>query len=233
MFPPGDPLPLNETITVKGNLWDPNTSSFKVTQEAAGVYFVGLSVGAPMETPVSYILYKSGRRLCGITRTSVTHKSLFGYDKSDVLCHDHQIPLYAADTLHVASPYEVYSWSENRDTSLSIFSLTHTLVDETAAFCVARTLTISGYRKQVPFNTFMYSAGRHYKPFSHTYTAPSGGIYYFSVGLNAHSEAEFILYRNDKAYINIYRNYTTHNGTDNIGRAVMIKLDRGDKIDTW
>ena len=233
IFPPGDPLPLNKTMTVKGSLWDPETYSFKVTPAAAGLYFVGFSVGAPSETPVNYILNKSGMRFGGITRTSLTHKTF--YDDildGDVISHDFLIPLYAADTLHVSSQYRVYSSHYERDTSLSIFSLTHTMVDETAAFCVASNHTIYGYRKPVPFNTYLYNAGRHYNPLNHTYTAPSDGIYYFSfsVGLNAHSKAEFILYKNDQAYINIYRNSTIHNGTDTIGRAIMIKLDRGDKI---
>ena len=232
LYPAGDPLPLNKTITMKGNPWDLDTYSFNVTQATAGLYFVALSVGAPKETQVEYILNKSGRRFGGITRTSVTHKSIEGYFSSDIISHDFIISLYSGDTLHVSSQNNVYSSPKQRDTSLSIFSLTHTMLDETAAFCVASNHTISGYRKPVPFNTYLYNAGRHYNPLNHTYTAPSDGIYYFSfsVGLNAHSEADFILYKNDKAYINIYRNSTAHNGTDTIGRAVMMWLDRGDRI---
>ena len=225
--PPGDPLPLSQTVTIKGTQWDPDTYRFNVTQSAAGLYFVGLSVGVPARTPANYILHKSGRRFGGITRTSDIHKPY-----RDVISHDFLIPLYAADTLHVSSQYKVISYSDQLYTSLSIFSLTHTMLDETAAFCVASNHTISGYRKPVPFNTYLYNAGRHYNPLNHTYTAPSDGIYYFSfsVGLNAHSEAEFVLYKNYKAYVNIIRSSTTHNGTDMIGRSVMMRLHRGDMI---
>ena len=225
--PPGDPLPLSYNITIKGNQWDPDTYSFNVTQSAAGLYFVALSVGVDTRTPANYILHKSRRRFGGITRTSDIHKPY-----QDVISHDFLIPLYASDTLHVSSQYNVISWSDQLDTSLSIFSLTHTMLDETAAFCVASNHTISGYRKPVPFNTYLYNAGRHYNPLNHTYTAPSGGIYYFSfsVGLNAHREAEFVLYKNNKVYVNIIRRSTKHNGTDTIGRAVMMRLHRGDMI---
>ena len=224
--PPGDPLPLSNNITIKGNQWDPDTYSFNVTQSAAGLYFVGLSVGAYWYTPANYILHKSGRRFGGITRTSNIE------DGRNVISHDFLIPLYAADTLHLSSQYWVYSYYNLLETSLSIFSLTHTMLDETAAFCVASNHTISGYRKPVPFNTYLYNAGRHYNPLNHTYTAPSDGIYYFSfsVGLNAHSEAEFVLYKNNKAYVNIIRRSMTHNGTDTIGRSVMMRLNQGDII---
>ena len=224
--PPGDPLPLSQTVTIKGTQWDPDTYSFNVTQSAAGLYLVALSVGARYETPVNYILHKSGRRFGGITRTSDIENG------SNVISRDFLIPLYEADTLHVSSQYRVYSWSAQLDTSLSIFSLTHTMLDETAAFCVASNHTISGYRKPVPFNTYLYNAGRHYNPLNHTYTAPSDGIYYFSfsVGLNAHREAEFVLYKNNKPYVNIIRRSTTHNGTDTIGRSVMMRLHRGEQV---
>ena len=196
---PGDPLPLSYKITIRGTQWDPDTYSFNVTQSAAGLYFVALSVGTRYKTPANYILHKSGRRFGGITRTSDIENG------GNVISHDFLIPLYEADTLHVSSQYRVVSGYERLQTSLSIFSLTHSMLDETAAFCVASNHTISGYRKPVPFNTYLYNAGRHYDPLNHTYTAPSDGIYFFSlsVGLNAHSEAEFVLYKNNKAYVNI------------------------------
>ena len=225
--PAGDPLPLSNKITIKGSQWDPDTYSFNVTQSAAGLYFVALSVGTRRRTPVNYILHKSGMRFGGITRTSDIHKPYH-----DVISHDFLIPLYEADTLHVSSQYRIYSYYIGLETSLSIFSLTHSMLDETAAFCVASNHTISGYRKPVPFNTYLYNAGRHYNPLNHTYTAPSDGIYYFSfsVGLNAHSEAEFVLYKNNKAYVNIIRRSTKHNGKDTIGRSVMMRLNRGDMV---
>ena len=225
-YPPGDPLPLSYNITIKGTGWDLDTYRFKVTQATAGLYFVGLSVGADTRTPANYVLHKSGRRFGGITRTSGIE------DDVNVISHDFLIPLYAADTLHVSSQYRVYSYYTGLHTSLSIFSLTHTMQDETAAFSVASNHTISGYRKPVPFNTYLYNAGRHYNPLNHTYTAPSDGIYFFSfsVGLNAHREAEFVLYKNNKPYVNIIRNSTTHDGTDMIGRSVMMRLARGDMV---
>ena len=224
----GDPLPFIQTVTIKGAQWDPDKYNLNVAQSGAGLYFVGLSVGVPGRSPANVILHKSEKRFGGITRTSNIENGHSG----NVISHDFLIPLYAADTLHVSSQYRVYSGSDQRDTSLSIFSLTHTMLDETAAFCVASNHTISGYRKPVPFNTYLYNAGRHYNPLNHTYTAPSDGIYYFSfaVGLIAHREAEFVLYKNKKAYVNIIRRSTTHNGTDMIGRSVMMRLNRGDMI---
>ena len=224
--PPGVPLALNKTITTKGNLWDPDIYSFNVTPAAVGLYFVALSV-RPYNAPAKYILHKSGIGIGGITKSGKGEENYL-----DVKSHDFLIPLNASDTLHVSSDHAVFSYSSQHDTSLSIFSLTHTMLDETAAFCVASNHTLSGYRKPVPFNTYLYNAGRHYNPLNHTYTAPSDGIYYFSfsTGLNAHSKAMFALYKNHKAYVNINRKSTIHNGTDTIGRAVMMRLDRGDMI---
>ena len=194
-----------------------------------GLYFVGLSVGVPQRTRANYTLKLSNRTFGGITRTSNIE---YGSVEGDVISHDFLIPLYAADTLHVSSNQAVYSWNNHFDTSLSIFSLTNTMVDETLALCVASDNTISGKNDPFPFNIYPYKGGQHYNRFNHTYTAPSDGIYYFSfsVDLVPYRTAEFVLYKNNTPYVNIVRRSTVHNGGDTIGRAVMMRLEKGDQI---
>ena len=106
------------------------------------------------------------------------------------------------------------------------------MVNETVAFSVAREDTVSGHLEPLPFSTFLYNTGLHYHPLTHIYTAPSDGVYYFSfsVGLIAHGPAEFGLYKNFEPFANIVRKSTIHNGTDTLGRAVMMRLEQGDMI---
>ena len=146
--------------------------------------------------------------------------------------HDFLIQLYAGDTLHVSSQYRTFSANKQHGTSLSIFSITHNMANETVAFSVAREDTVSGHLEPVLFSTFLYNTGLHYNPLSHTYTAPSDGVYYFSfsVGLIAHGTAEFGLYKNFEPFANIVRKSTIHSGTDTLGRAVMMRLEQGDII---
>ena len=223
--PGADPVPFDVIKATRGNRWNPSTHTFNIT-EAAGLYFVSLNVGVPTNTQANYMLTLSGRKFGGITRTSDIQNG------SDVISHDILVSLYAADTLHVSSEQPVYSCCGQFDTSLSIFSLTNTIVNEAAAFSVARDDTVSANLEPFPFNIYLYNSGFHYHPLSHTYTAPFAGIYYFSfsVGLAAHGTADFGLYKNFEPYVNILRTSTRHNGTDTIGRAVMMRLEQGDMI---
>ena len=223
--PAANPLPLPHIKAVAGNRWNSNTYSFNIT-EAQGLYFVGLSVGPTSGTPVNYTLVLSGQHFGGITRTSITH-----YDR-DQMGHDFLIHLYAADTMHVSSLYPVKSNNDVLDTSVTIFSLSYRMVDSFVAFSVAREDSLSGSAAPFPFTTYLYLDGLHYDPLSHTFTAPSAGIYFFSfsVGLEAGKTAEFILYKNLEPFAGIVRRSTTHDGTDTIGRSIMMNLQQDDIV---
>ena len=222
-----NPLPLSVN-TVSGNRWNTGTHSFNVA-EAQGLYFVGLSVSAPGATRVNYTLVLSGQHFGGITRTSTAH----GAD--DQLGHDFLIHMFAADAFHVSSQYPVYAGSTvavKLANSLSVFSLSYRMVDNLVAFSVAREESLSGSAAPFPFTTYLYLDGLYYDPLSHTFTAPSSGIYFFSfsVGLDAGKTTEFILYKNLEPFAGIVCRSTSHRGTDTIGRSIMMNLEEGDII---
>ena len=177
-------------------------------------------------TRVNYTLVLSGQHFGGITRTSTAHNN------NDQLGHDFLIHMFAADIMHVSSQYAVYSYSSERQTSLSVFSLSYRMVDRFVAFSVAREDSLSGSAAPFPFTTNLYLDGLHYDPLSHTFTAPSAGIYFFSfsVGLDAGKTAEFILYRDLEPFAGIVRRSTSHTGTDTIGRSIMMNLQQGDIV---
>ena len=58
------------------------------------------------------------------------------------------------------------------------------------------------------------------------FTAPSAGIYYFSlsVALVAGGIADFRFCKNDVPFATLSRNLTTYNGNDTIGHSVMTSL---------
>ena len=220
-----NPLPFDRVVAVSGNRWNSGAHSFTVP-EAQGLYFVGLSVSTRSGTPVNYTLVLSGQHFRGITRTSTAHRNW------DQLGHDFLIHMFAADSMHIASQYPVRSWPYYLDTSLTIFSLSYTMVDDLVAFSVAREDSVSGLIYPFTFTTILYLDGVSYDPTTHRFTAPSAGVYFFSfsVGLDAGKTAEFVLYKNFEPFAGIIRRSTTHNGIDTIGRSIMMNLEEGDIV---
>ena len=161
----------------------------------------------------------------GITTTSTN------YDNLDTNGREFLVELYTADKLQISSGYPVRS-NEEPKTGLTIFALSHLMVDEAITFSVARDQTLSGHANPVPFSVENVNNGFHYDTFSHTFWAPSAGIYYFtfSVGLVAGGTADFVLYKNDEPFVNIYRTSTRHNGEDTIGRSIMMTLEADDTV---
>ena len=106
------------------------------------------------------------------------------------------------------------------------------MVDEMVAFSVARETTFSGSINPVQFDVTLYNEGFHYDDISHSFIAPSAGVYYFSysLGLIAGGRARLTLYKNDEPFVNILRESTTHTGTDTIGRSVMMELNEYDTV---
>ena len=134
--------------------------------------------------------------------------------------------------MHISSQYPVRTWTDIGITSVTAFSVSHRMVDSLVAFSVAREESLSGFVAPFTFDTFLYLDGFHYDPFSHRFTAPSDGIYFFSfsVSLDAGKTAEFILYKNLEPFAGIVRRSTSHRGTDTIGRSIMMNLEEGDII---
>ena len=221
---PAARLPFNRVLINHGNRWDSNTNKFTMAA-MHGLYFISLGVGVKARFPIKYSLMKNKSRVASITRTSTTNLG------PDTTSRDLIIQLSGAETVHVSSSYQVRSIGQNYFTNLCLFSITDTMKDFPVAFSVARDSSTSGLLNPVPFNMELVNTGYHYNQ-NHTFTAPSDGIYYFSisVGLTAESTANLTLYKNDEPLANILRLATNHNGYDTIGRSIMIPLQREDTV---
>ena len=116
------------------------------------------------------------------------------------------------------------------DTSITIFSISNSM-DDMVAFSVARMESSTGYSNPVKFPVSLYNPG-HYDDLRNVFIAPSAGVYYFSfsLGLIAGVKANFVLYINNKSFVNILRESTTHTGTDTIGRSVLMELNEDDTV---
>ena len=215
-----NPFRFQTTKTKRGGQWNDTTNIFTIA-ESYGLYFVGLSVGASYSTQCDFTMVLSGQRYAGITGTSTARYSV------DTKGRDIITPLYAADTVHVSNGYTVYGLSYGLETSITIYSLSNSMVNEMVAFSVARQDSLTGLANPVQFFEFLYNFGDHYNDYIHAFIAPSSGVYYFgfSVGVIAGGKANFTLYKDGEPYVNILRESTSHTGTDTIGRSVMMELE--------
>ena len=222
----GNPFIFPSVITKKGEHWDNTTSNYTI-KEARGLYFVGLSAGVYDQSPGDFTMMISGQDFAGITRTSSSH------DYTDTVARDVITPLYADEMVQVSNSYDVLSYDTNLETSISIFSISDSM-NLMFAFSVASQIitTSSDSAASVQFEEELYDGNDNYDALSHTYTAPSAGVYYFSfsVGLVAGGKAGFTLQKNFQPFATIIRESTTHDGTDTIGRSVMMQLAQSDKV---
>ena len=220
---PASPLPFNRVFVNHGNRWNSNTNTFRIA-DMLGLYFISLGVGVRKQVPIKYSLMKNNSRVASITRTSTAHTG------ADTASRDLIMELSAAESVHVSSGYAVRS-NYNHYTYLCLYSITDAMKDFPVAFSVARNSSTSGLLNPVPFNIELVNEGYHFHK-NHTFTAPSDGIYYFSisVGLTAWSTANFTLYKNDEPLANILRLATNHNGSDTISRSIMVSLQREDTV---
>ena len=218
---PANPVPFDRIIVNHGNRWDSNTNKFTMAA-MHGLYFISLGVGVESREPIKYSLMKNDNRVASITRTSKIHTL-------DTTSRDLIMELSAPGSVYVSSSYSVRGF--NAFTNVCLFSITDAMKDFPVAFSVARDSSTSGLLDPVPFNVELVNEGFHYGR-SHTFTAPSDGIYYFSisVGLSAGSTANFTLYKNDEPLANILRLATNNNGYDTMGRSIMIPLQREDTV---
>ena len=223
----GNPFVFPTIITKKGEQWENLTSEYTII-EARGIYLVGLSAGVYDHSPGDFKLVRSEQSFAGITRTSTFH------DQTDTIGRDLITRLYADETVHVLNNHDVLGYNNNFETSISIFSISDSMVNQMVAFSVATHSTTTSIDSTAPvqFDEMLYDDGFHYDVLSHEFSAPSAGVYYFSfsVGLIGGGMANFILQKNHEPFATIVRESTSHNGTDTIGRSVMMELAQSDKV---
>ena len=216
-----NPVPFKHIKTIKGDQWDIKKNQFTI-REPGGIYFIGLNVRAP--NYINYTLMVSGQPFSGITRTS----NIMDYDHigKDVIGQ-----FTTGDVLQIYSGFSIYFNNDYFETSLVIFSISNSM-DSPVAFSVANEDDISGTMHPYPFDIILYNKENHFNISGHHFTAPSAGIYYFSMsaGLYAGNNAHFIFCKNGVPFASLFRNSTTYNGNDTIGRSVMTSLGTGDLI---
>ena len=222
-----NPLPLSTVTINHGNLWNPETHSFHMPA-MEGIYLIILNSAVnSASTAMDFTLEKNGSPFthCSTTWTPTSDR----YTQSKVII----TPLELGDTLHVSSTTGVYS-NQWRYAAIGVLSLSEAMdpLEDLVLFSVARNTTTSGFLNPVPFDVELENVERYYETFTHTFFAPSNGIYFFtfSVGLEAGQGTEFILYKNDQPYMNILRTSTTHAGTEQISRSVLLELNALDTI---
>ena len=189
--------------------------------ESSGVYLIATGVGIPASYQAEFIVDLSGVKYSGITKSSTNNNN------QDMITKNIITNLYAADTVHVTNSHPAFG-EVYLQTSISIFSISDSMVTDMVAFSVAREHTFSGFINPVPFDVQLYNDGLHYDQFSHTFFAPSAGVYFFSfsVGLEAGGTANFVLYKNDEPFVTIVRQSVSHTGTDTMSRSIMMNLER-------
>ena len=217
------PLPFDAVVSNHGNRWDVNTNKFSSVNTA--IYFVSLSVGVEPSVPIKYTLMMNTEMIASISRSSTAQLG------PDTTSRDIMVHLSAEETLYIYSGYGVRGTLDRLYTSLTIISITNAMTDFPVAFSVARDATTLGFLNPVTFNVEIVNEGGHYSRL-HVFTAPSNGIYYFSisVGLVAGATSNFVLYKNFQPFVNIFRLSTNHNGNDTMGRGIMTTLQRGDQV---
>ena len=141
--------------------------------------------------------------------------------------------LELGDTLHASTSTGVFSGLYLYP-AIGVLSLSEAMdtLEDLVVFSVARNVTVSGPLNPMPFDVEHVNDEWYYDIFSHTFVAPSNGVYWFSfsVGLQASQGTEFTLYKNDQPYINILRTCTAHAGIEQISRSVLIELDFLDTV---
>ena len=217
-------MPFDDIRSNYKNTWNTSTHSFRMVS-TIGIYFVALSA-SPKLVPVDYGLEKNGIRYASISRSTA-------YGREDTIGREVAVPLNAAEILHVSSAYGVFSdGTGSAYTSLTIFSVFDTMQQFPVVFSVARRDFVAGHLDPLVFNIQLVNEGSHFDTSRHLFTAPTAGIYYFSVsvGLAETLTAHVELQKNNQAFANIIRNSTSHPGTDTMGRSIMMSLEEGDTI---
>ena len=216
-----NPLPLPMVPANLGNIWNSNTHSFTMPA-MEGIYFIAINAGANREhSTLDYKLQKNGEPFIHCSSPWTPGSDRYTQNK-DIIAR-----LHLEDTLHVSTSSGVGS-NVNRYPSVGIISLSTAMdpLEDLVIFSMARNTTVSGELNPVPFNVELVNDERYYDIFSHTFVAPSDGVYWFSfsVGLEAGQGTEFTLYKNDEPYTNILRTSTTHAGTEQISRSILLEL---------
>ena len=221
-----NPVTFDKVWANIGNMWDNNTHMFTM-KKTEGIFYVGMDVGVLYKKPLDFVLQKSNQPFasCGHTYNSQL--------LDDTTGRDIVLRVNSMETLHFSSSTGI-SGNLFGKSNIGIFNIAELVSGDNgpALFSVASDAITNGAVDPVIFNQILVNDYSQYDVSSGKFTAPSSGIYYFtlSVGAAAQSPVEFMLYVNDVPFTSIIRESTAHAGTDVIGRSIMMYLNEADTV---
>ena len=222
-----NPVPFEKVEVNIGNMWNNNTHNFTMT-ESQGIFFVAMAAGSSYKKPLDFLLQKSNHPFasCGDSHIAIAYYEVTG---RDII-----LKLNSAETLHFSSS-SGYASHFQIQTSIGIFNIPGHIMSsdvDPVVFSVARNSSLSDTMNPVPFNQMLVNDYSHYDVSTNKFTAPSSGIYFFtfSVGAEVFMPVKLVLYVNDVPFTSIIRESTSHNGTDVIGRSIMMLLEMSDTV---
>ena len=219
-----DHVPFKYIYPNLGNHWNDSSQSFSAPFTSQ--YFVSLSAGARTGSEVDYVLQANNEPFVNIRRASTSHND------PDMSGRDIIVSLNQFQTLHVASRGSAGLYSDNGlQSSISVFDLGDVMFD-VEAFSVGRNQLLIGHAEPFPFNLELVNVGNNYNMLTNNFQAPFDGEYWlsFSTGVYQGEPAEMTLHINGAPYVHLIYNSTTHNGTDTVGRSILVELDQGDLV---
>ena len=221
-----NPVPFDTVGANVGRMWDSNTHKFTMKAEQ-GVFYVAMDAGVLRDKALNFMLMKSNQPF-----TSCSHTYTGSY-WTDSTGRDIIMRLNESETLHFTSSTGLYSDSWVY-TNIAIFNIAELMSSDNdpVVFSVARNSMLRGNVNPVIFNQILLNDYSHFNVSTNKFTAPSSGIYYFtlSVGVSSGLPVELMLYVNNVPFTSIIRESTARTGTDVIGRSIMMNLNKSDTV---
>ena len=225
-FSASDPVTFDTVGANIGGMWDSHTHKFTMKAEQ-GVFYVGMNAGVIGTKALNFVLMKSNLRFSSCSHTYIV--SVW----ADSTSRDIILRLNESETLHFTSSTGLYSQNDVF-TNIAIFNIVELMSpdNDPVVFSVARNSMLEGNVDPVTFNQILFNHNSHYDVSTNKFTAPSSGIYFFtlSVGVTGGLPVELMLYVNDVPFTSIIRESTARKGTDVIGRSIMMNLNKSDTV---
>ena len=222
---PVNPVTFENVVANIGNMWNETTHTFTM-KAVQGIFYVAMATTAYYQQPLDFILQKSGQPFASCSDTYIMEAV------TDASGRDIILKVSSSETLHFSSSTGLVGYEGA--TSIGIFNILELMSynNDPVAFSVARDTSFSDTVNPMPFNQILFNDNSLYDVSTNKFTAPSSGFYFFtfSVGVPAFMPVKLVLYVNDVPFTSIIRESTSHNGTDVIGRSIMMYLNESDMV---
>ena len=221
-----NPVPFDTVGANIGNMWDSDTHKFTMKAEQ-GVFYVAMNAGVIGGKALNFVLIKSDQPFASCSHTYTVQYI------TDSTGRDIILRMNESETLHFTTSTGLFS-NNNAYTNIAIFNIAELMSpdNDPVIFSVARNSMLGGNVNPVTFNQILFNDYSHYDVSTNKFTAPSSGIYFFtlSVGVTGGLPVELMLYVNDVPFTSIIRESTARTETDVIGRSIMMNLNKSDTV---